>query len=350
MADYWKSNPRKFCDVCKCWFADNRSSIDFHERGKRHQEAVEARLVDLARRGQQDHIKQQQLDADMQRMEKAAMAAFKKDLAGNPELARQYGVTVGRKSAEAGVLGPGEQGPTMDGAPVPREEGPSLDGAPIPREEGPAMDGAPLPSEQPEPPAENTEAAKKWLEAKSDKGYSYYWNVDTGAAVWEPPDEGYVALPDCAPPDPVKQEPGAVKREPRPAGREPRPAGREPLPAGREPRPVKTEPAAVKEESDDEPPPPAEDVMGPANRPARPDPYGSRGWETVHRAPAAAPVDLQLPEQYRPAVQVAPPRDKTRIVFRQKTVASLGAGGETFKKRRTEGEKRRNMRQRTDDD
>ena len=24
-ADYWKSNPRKFCDVCKCWFGDNKA-------------------------------------------------------------------------------------------------------------------------------------------------------------------------------------------------------------------------------------------------------------------------------------------------------------------------------------
>ncbi|KAF0298549.1 WW domain-binding protein 4 [Amphibalanus amphitrite] len=309
MADYWKSNPRKFCDVCKCWFADNRSSIEFHERGKRHQEAVRAQLADLARRGRQDHIQKQQLDAEMEQMEKAAMAAFKKDLASNPDLARQYGVKVTKKP---GALGPGEFGPTLDGAPVPSEEGPSMDGVPVPEE-------TPAP-----PPAE---PAKKWHEAKSDQGYSYYWNVDTGEAVWEPPDEGYVALPECAPPPPdtVKKEPGAVKQEP---------------------GAVKQEPGAVKQEADsDEPPPPAEEVVGPA---ARPDPYGSR-WETVHREPAV-PVDLQLPEQHQPKVQPAVPRDKSRIVFRQKTVASLGAGaGETFKKRRVEGDKRRNIRQRTDD-
>lgn len=23
-ADYWKSQPRKFCQYCKCWIADNK--------------------------------------------------------------------------------------------------------------------------------------------------------------------------------------------------------------------------------------------------------------------------------------------------------------------------------------
>ena len=23
-ADYWKSNPRHFCEFCKCWIADNK--------------------------------------------------------------------------------------------------------------------------------------------------------------------------------------------------------------------------------------------------------------------------------------------------------------------------------------
>ena len=31
-ADYWKSNPRKFCDFCKCWFADNKAVSNSRER------------------------------------------------------------------------------------------------------------------------------------------------------------------------------------------------------------------------------------------------------------------------------------------------------------------------------
>lgn len=25
MADYWKSLDKKFCDMCKCWLADNKA-------------------------------------------------------------------------------------------------------------------------------------------------------------------------------------------------------------------------------------------------------------------------------------------------------------------------------------
>lgn len=36
MADYWKSNAKKFCEICKVWFADNKISIENHERGLKH--------------------------------------------------------------------------------------------------------------------------------------------------------------------------------------------------------------------------------------------------------------------------------------------------------------------------
>ncbi|CAI4220417.1 unnamed protein product, partial [Auanema sp. JU1783] len=40
MTEVWKSQAKKFCSVCKCWFADNRASIDFHEKGERHKAAI----------------------------------------------------------------------------------------------------------------------------------------------------------------------------------------------------------------------------------------------------------------------------------------------------------------------
>ncbi|KAG2456295.1 WBP4 protein, partial [Polypterus senegalus] len=48
MADYWKSQPKKFCQYCKCWIADNKPSIEFHERGKNHKENVSAKIAEAS--------------------------------------------------------------------------------------------------------------------------------------------------------------------------------------------------------------------------------------------------------------------------------------------------------------
>ncbi|KAI0988363.1 hypothetical protein GJ496_009069 [Pomphorhynchus laevis] len=44
MTDYWKSNPKKYCEFCCCWYADNKISIEFHESGNRHKSNVTNRL------------------------------------------------------------------------------------------------------------------------------------------------------------------------------------------------------------------------------------------------------------------------------------------------------------------
>lgn len=54
-SEYWKSNPRKFCDFCKCWIAENKPSIEFHERGKRHKENVQKRLEEISKKGKEDY-------------------------------------------------------------------------------------------------------------------------------------------------------------------------------------------------------------------------------------------------------------------------------------------------------
>lgn len=50
MADYWKSQAKKFCEICKVWFADNRASIDHHERGQKHQAMVQQRIREMGER------------------------------------------------------------------------------------------------------------------------------------------------------------------------------------------------------------------------------------------------------------------------------------------------------------
>ncbi|BFZ14959.1 hypothetical protein BsWGS_17998 [Bradybaena similaris] len=94
MSEYWKSVPRKFCDFCKCWITDNKPSVEFHERGKRHKENVELKLTEIRKKSLETSLHANQVKSDMEKLEMAALEAFKKDLKDNPELAAQYGVSL----------------------------------------------------------------------------------------------------------------------------------------------------------------------------------------------------------------------------------------------------------------
>ncbi|KAH0559024.1 hypothetical protein KQX54_000690 [Cotesia glomerata] len=81
--DYWQSQGRKFCDFCKCWIADNRASIDFHENGKKHKENVSKRVKQIYKNSTKQAKIRKKFESDLENMEKAAMAAYVKDVEGN---------------------------------------------------------------------------------------------------------------------------------------------------------------------------------------------------------------------------------------------------------------------------
>lgn len=87
MASYWKSQPRKFCEVCKCWIGDNRASIDFHERGKSHQEKKKKQLDQIQKRGRQQAKDNAKAGVFLKQAEQAARKQYLKDL-------EQQGVSV----------------------------------------------------------------------------------------------------------------------------------------------------------------------------------------------------------------------------------------------------------------
>lgn len=68
-ADYWKSQGRKFCDFCKCWIADNKPSIDFHEGGKKHKENVSKRLKEIHKNSTKQAKQNKKLEDDIRKME-----------------------------------------------------------------------------------------------------------------------------------------------------------------------------------------------------------------------------------------------------------------------------------------
>ncbi|CAL9698708.1 unnamed protein product [Knipowitschia caucasica] len=80
MADYWKSQPRKFCQYCKCWIADNKPSIDFHERGKNHKENVAAKISEIKKKSIQKAKQEEKASKQFLAMEEAAQKAYEEDL------------------------------------------------------------------------------------------------------------------------------------------------------------------------------------------------------------------------------------------------------------------------------
>lgn len=68
-ADYWKTQGRKFCDFCKCWIADNKPTIDFHEGGKKHKDNVSKRLKEIHKNSAKQAKQNKKMEDDIKKME-----------------------------------------------------------------------------------------------------------------------------------------------------------------------------------------------------------------------------------------------------------------------------------------
>lgn len=296
MADYWKSQDRKFCEFCKCWIADNKPSIGFHEGGKRHKENVAKKLKEMTKKSNKDLKDKAKLKDDMKKMEEAALKAYMKDIEANPDYTSHQ---IKEKLKEKGVELPAAVKP-------------------------------------PEPPpiAPN----KVWYEAKSEQGYTYFWHVETNVSIWEPPPEGYVSLAEQKKEAEAKQrleENKAAERNEELRSWQ----AREALKRFRVKEPVKEKHDFV-EESRIVPVPKA-------------DPYGK--WTTVEKRVEKC-VDLQLPETKRIEIFV-PVVNEPKVKIKEKKISSLSEVCEenikqepTIFKKRKPNPSRGNIRQRLDDE
>ncbi|KAF9413275.1 hypothetical protein HW555_008441 [Spodoptera exigua] len=134
--EYWKSQARKYCEFCKCWFADNKVSISFHENGKRHKENVQKHISQLSKKSAKEFKQKEKIDDDMKKMEAAAMAAYLNDIKNNADLTSQSINDLLNQSGSSEATIVVSNSPTSKA-----------------------------------PPA--------WEEVKSDDGSSYYWNTIT---------------------------------------------------------------------------------------------------------------------------------------------------------------------------
>ncbi|XP_038658718.1 WW domain-binding protein 4 isoform X2 [Scyliorhinus canicula] len=156
-ADYWKSQPKKFCDYCKCWIADNKPSVEFHERGKNHQENVTRKISEIKRKSLEKAKDEERRAKEFAEMENAAMKAYQEDL-------KRLGVNVSASSSSTTT----EKKPASSST----------------TEKKPAVK-APDEQRTTKPNIENI-----WVQGVSPEGYFYYYNSKTGESQWEKP-EGF---------------------------------------------------------------------------------------------------------------------------------------------------------------
>ncbi|KAM7540465.1 hypothetical protein Aperf_G00000042535 [Anoplocephala perfoliata] len=161
MADYWKSNPKKYCEICKCWIQDNVISVKNHEGGQRHINNVKKKLRELqnnSKASSENKIKEKiSLINDM------AYVGMVKDLERDPSLAKRYGADV----PELKAADKKEKKADANGKQKAKSKAPT---SAIP----PAV-------------AISKPVCFEWKELKAEDGRLYYWNKKTGTTQWERP-------------------------------------------------------------------------------------------------------------------------------------------------------------------
>ncbi|GIY29954.1 WW domain-binding protein 4 [Caerostris extrusa] len=321
-----KSLPRKYCDICKCWFADNKASIEFHERGKRHQENAEKRINEIQKRGIKEFKKQKQLEDDMAKIERAALAAYRKDLENNLE------VIPNENASKLASLSSFVEVPTnSNSTSKPKKQKEKK--VTVKKEKAFEVS-----ANEPTKETLNNVTVKqeivtetrKWYEAMSEEGYKYYWNTETSVTQWEPPEEDFVSL--------EEQEKSNIQT----ANDNNTPEIKE------EPKENIDNNNSYNKKSNKEMP---VNSFGPQ---PKVDPYGQ--WVTVeHKEPEY--VDLQLPKPSEDIVEVVIPvaKDEPKLRLKEKVIGQLTDTDPTekvaFKKRKFASSASRNTRQRfTEDD
>ncbi|CAK1540465.1 unnamed protein product [Leptosia nina] len=280
------SQARKYCEFCKCWFADNQVSISFHENGKRHKESVKKHISQLSKRSAKEFKAKEKLDDDIRKMEEAAMRAYLKDVQNNADLTSQdINQMLGKdgKSSTDIIVS-----------------------------------------------TASSKTEPTWQEVKGKDGHSYYWNKLTNETTWDAPDN-FISLAD--------QEQKQLKDDKK----------QKKLLKQKHQEAIVEVKAHLARESMKElavKPQKSSDISaisyGPEPRSSKP--YGK--WETVVQEPVEK-IDLQLPKKQitLPPVVVEP----EVVRFKEKRVESLGDGPVEFKKRKFNNAKR-NMRQKVDDE
>ncbi|KAK5875221.1 hypothetical protein CesoFtcFv8_027727 [Champsocephalus esox] len=191
--EYWKSQPRKFCQYCKCWIADNKPSVEFHERGKNHKENVAAKITEIKKKSMDNAKQEERMSKDFQKMEEAAMKAYQEDLKRIEKESGGSGVPVETTTQEEtppvinqarSMVGPqarpkvGPQGGSQGGPQGGYQSGPQ--GGPQSKKQQKKQKANQMPRGQ--------MRAQVWVKGQAEDGNAYYYNTITGESRWDNPE------------------------------------------------------------------------------------------------------------------------------------------------------------------
>ncbi|XP_018415978.1 PREDICTED: WW domain-binding protein 4 [Nanorana parkeri] len=378
MADYWKSQPKKFCTYCKCWIADNKPSVEFHERGKNHKENVIKKISEIKQKSMAKAKADEKMSKEFAAMEEAALKAYEEDLKRlEGTKPAPVGPTIEERRARDEQKRKEIEALEKHHARKRWTKAFSPEGFTYYYNEltGETQWEEPDGFQENKNKSEEQGAKPVWVEGVSEEGYTYYYNNETGESKWENP-EGFDALPPTEDqertPDKqdttVEEEAGSVEQKSEATSDESNPSEEAtPAPSVSKTKinfrskkeekkedtlesDIKEEDTEVKQETEEK----GSSLQLPKQRPKKANPYGA--WEQVkEEEDPYENVDLELPNfDYDDDLQVSVPDlpEEPKVKFKEKTITTLGdtaAGVSVFKKRKLENVKPRNIRQRLND-